>query len=598
MRPSLPLAVTVLAALCLLTGVPLMAQATSRLFIPIGGGYADTFAGVFAAARARDRDDRLTVIVLPVTYASSAGSISDEERAQNLADADERRAQLETACREQAAEDATCAVSLAPVFTRADAEDPANVTLLAEDSDLDVVFILGGDQIIAMQALAGTPLEAALAAAYERGVIIAGTSAGLAVQSRAMIGGYSSEAFGPDNALKRGAVDLWNDGDSRRRGLSFGLSDVILEQHFWERARLARLLNALAQPGAPPIGIGVDGYTAAQITNETRLDGIFGLYGVMVVDAATFGAADSAAFNDGLLSMRNVLFHTLAPGDFAYDLTTHRHSLAAPPAALNRDYTALALPDAAGPLLLAGSLLNAPANDSVLPRFTELSGGAGARVLVVLFASNDSPLAAAYAARLQAAGLPGAQFVYLPDDNAELNAAAYDGLIIAGDDASRLSAEPLADIAAAWRGGQPLLLDGAAAALAGVFYAAHPPTPFDGDDASIEAATQGSLIQGSTLFRPGLGLLNITLEARVMADNRWGRLVALAYQHPDVPALALNDGAALEIAAGGARVLGSNGLVLFDLSAATLALGDNGGYVIANGLLDVFAPGETVKSNP
>jgi hypothetical protein len=56
----------------------------------------------------------------------------------------------------------------------------------------------------------------------------------------------------------------------------------------------------------------------------------------------------------------------------------------------------------------------------------------------------------------------------------------------------------------------------------------------------------------------------------------------------------LPDNAALEITSSSALVLGSKGVITLDFSAAALAYGTNQSMVVANGLLDVFAPGESL----
>lgn len=576
----------------LLIGVPLMAQSLEPLFLPIGGGYADTFPGLLAAAIQRDGDGRLNIVLLPATYASNAVMISDEERAQNLHDATIRRTQLQAACDEWAA-GLPCEVTLAPVFTRADAHDQANIALFNEDAKLDVIFILGGDQMIAMQALANTPLEIALAAAYRRGVIVAGTSAGLSVQSRVMIAGYSDEGLTPADGLKANAVNLWQ--TEVRRGLSFGVQDAILEQHFWERSRLPRLLNALAQPGAPPVGVGVDGATGIRLRGGTLLEQPFGLYTVGIFDAATFGGAANASFGSGTLSLRPVLFHTLAPGNFTYDLETRTHSLAAPPTTADRRFDSLTLPAGAGALLLAGDLSGALADHAALAQFVELSGGAEANILVVLrgYASQAEAEAAAnaYAAAL---GVPGVTAVWQrPADEFPAALDTFTGILVTSAEMACPVPATLGAIGDAWRAGTPLLLDNAAAAAAGTWFSRPPVLPNSDDAAEIIAMS--SLLQGTVDRCPGLGLLDVMVEPRIANDNRWGRLVSLAYAQPDQLAFGLNAGAALVITADGAAVLGDGGTFMFDLRAATLALGDNGGYVIANGWLDVLAAGDTIN---
>lgn len=574
-------AILALALFLVLAGDHVLAQSNEPLLIPIGGGYTDVFEGMLSAAFERVNGDPVKIVVLPAAYSSHASSLSPEERRLNLADAGKRRDQLETACLRLAPPGKTCQVILAPVLTRADAEDPANAALFGDD--IAAVFILGGDQAIAMQALRGTPLEAALAAAYARGMIVAGTSAGLAVQSRTMIAGYTADVFeapvGDDftaekafaaAALQAGMVELWH--TQRERGLSFGVTNAVLEQHFWERSRLPRLLNALAQPGVPCVGVGVDSYTGARLRGGDCLEDVFGLYTIGILDAETFGAAETATFDhDGVLSLRNVLFHTLAPGDFSYSLRLRQHSLAPTPASADRTFDSLALPEGAGPLILGGQInldTGGTKPNLFIERLRALTG-------------RDNP----------AVWVIGPDLIRAGGDLSQSLNDEVDAILVSFDDQAAIQPEQLAFLKAFWLSGKPLLLDDAAAALAGAFYAAHPPLPA-GDKAALEAATQASLIQGRTDVRPGLGLLNILVEPRVAGDNRWGRLLSLAYAHPDRLAFGLNDGAALEITADGARVIGNNGVFRFDLRQAVFDLGTTGGLVIANGWLDVFAPGE------
>ncbi|MBZ0280570.1 MAG: Type 1 glutamine amidotransferase-like domain-containing protein [Anaerolineae bacterium] len=570
-----------------------IAQESEKVFIPIGGGYGDTFDGVIAAGLARSQNGALNITVLPITYATDAESISAEELTENLDAAENRRSQLEEACLAGVPEGTTCKVQLAPIFTRPDALDEANLAFFPDD--LTMVYILGGDQTIAMQVVTGTPIEEALAAAYQRGVIIAGTSAGLSVQNKPMIGGYVGD-FGPESGLNAGAVDMWNSAD--RRGLSFGLTNVLLEQHFWERSRLSRLLNALVQPDVPRVGVGVDGYTAAEIINETTLGNVFGLYNAAVLDAETFDAAAESSFENDILSIHNVLFHLIAPGDFSYDLTTRQPSLAELPDDVERSLDGLTLPEGAGALLLT-SLTEPTAGDPVLTRFLELSGGAEAKVLLVAVGyatEEDAQLAAQVYG--EALGVETFALIVSPGVTTEIppGSTGYSGIMVISPDQAAIQTDLLRQVVAAWNSGKPLLLNDAAAAVAGTFYSAQAPTPESTDDdpyADIDYI-QGAFFQGSTEIKEGLGLLPIMIEPRVMDDYRWGRLTALAYEHTDSVAVGLGAGAGLEISANGAAVIGANGVFTLDLRGATLALGTNNAYVVANGLLDVFAPGETL----
>jgi cyanophycinase-like exopeptidase len=128
----------------------------------------------------------------------------------------------------------------------------------------------------------------------------------------------------------------------------------------------------------------------------------------------------------------------------------------------------------------------------------------------------------------------------------------------------------------------------------GAYFSSHGPTPAEGKPA--EMATQASFLKGETIIQAGLNLMDIHIEPQVLEDNRWGRLVSLAYNHPSKLAIGIDRDTALEIDEMGARVIGANAVFVLDLRTAELEVGDNRSYVIANGLLDVFIPGEELVS--
>ncbi len=150
---------------------------------------------------------------------------------------------------------------------QSDAYDPTLVAQL-DLATVDGVYIPGGDQTFAMIVIANSPAETALEALSTDGVPIGGNSAGAAVQSYYMIAGYTGDNSAWDG-LKEGAVDLWY-GDSTipyERGLRFGLTSAVLEQHVLQRGRLARLLQAAQQLPDSHVGVGLDNATAAVINN-------------------------------------------------------------------------------------------------------------------------------------------------------------------------------------------------------------------------------------------------------------------------------------------------------------------------------------------
>ncbi len=566
--------------------------------LPIGGGYSDIYAGFAAEAVANARNGQVTILVLPTAYSSNPETITQAERATNLRDAEERRFQIEEACKRAAPAGVTCRAVLAPIFTRADAADPAALAPLAEP--LSAVFMLGGDQTVAMQALIDTPAEQALAEAHAGGTVIAGTSAGGAMQSATMLGGYNPN-YAAANSLDFGAPEVWNTED--RRGLVFGVRNAILDQHFFQRGRLGRLLNAISRPDTPDIGIGVDAYTGVIVREQRQVGEVFGLYAVAVVDAATYHAAEGVRYvavegavgRFPVLSLRNVLVHLLAAGGSSYDLDKRAHALAAPAARVERSFDALRAPDGAGPLLLAGDVSQAPAGHPALARFIEWAGGEAARVLIYADGYPSARSARTAADKLAGAlGVPVRVFMAAEEQGAP-PLDGVTGVAVIGRDQSQFDAARLAGwLPTAWLTGLPVLADNAAAAAAGAFYSAHEPTPKEGEAA--EFATQRSFRQGETVIQPGAALLDITVEPQVLNDNRWGRLFSLAYNHPDRLTLGLTRDTALAVTAEGAEVLGSNVLFVLDLRNAELALGSNQVFEIANGLLDVFAPGEAVQA--
>ena len=127
----------------------------------------------------------------------------------------------------------------------------------------------------------------------------------------------------------------------------------------------------------------------------------------------------------------------------------------------------------------------------------------------------------------------------------------------------------------------------------GAFYSNHEPTPSDAE--LEELATQKSFWQGRTKMLPGLGWLNVTLEPQLVGDLRFGRLFSLAYNHPDLLAIGLNQDTALLLTADGPTALGDDGIYVFDLRQARTQLGANEGFIISNAMLDVFAPGDLIQ---
>ena len=374
--------------------------ATIPTFVPIGAGYSAETLEQFAAEAAEvDASGEVSILVLPITFGVDPLSMSNGLRNQNLTLADNRRGLVEDACLAVIPAGETCDVVLAPVLVRADAFDPANVALVTPG--LDGIYILGGDQVVAMQVVANTPLEAALATAQAAGAVTSGNSAGAAVESADMIAGYIGNN-GPEQGFEQGAVDLWtyNGPTDDTRGLVFGLQDLLLDQHVLQRGRIARLIATAF--GAGELGIGVDADTAVTIENGAVLTEVGGFSAAFATDSLTYGSLGQFD-GTGTLSVHDVATHVLAPGD-GFDLLNRRPitggtTLVAPDLT-GRAFPSAATPAGSGPLLLGGGSPSA----AILDRLVSASGGAGASI-VVLAAGYAKPEIATKDAKVFAASL-------------------------------------------------------------------------------------------------------------------------------------------------------------------------------------------------
>lgn len=172
--------------------------------------------------------------------------------------------------------------------------------------DCTGVFMTGGDQLRLCGLLADTSIMDQVRLRAQAGEItLAGTSAGAAVMGYHMIaGGGSGES--PNRAL----VDMTT-------GLGI-IPEVIVDQHFHNRNRMARLLSAVAS-NVGKIGIGIDEDTCAMFEG----DGTFQVIGkgtVTIVDPGEVSYTNYATVDTTEpLSIHNLRLHILSHGD-RYDL--------------------------------------------------------------------------------------------------------------------------------------------------------------------------------------------------------------------------------------------------------------------------------------
>jgi len=198
-------------------------------------------------------------------------------------------------------------IKVLDVRDRSGANDSAYLNFVEESTG---IFMTGGDQLRLCGLLSDTSLmNRIVEKAQKREISLAGTSAGAAVMGRQMISGGSS-AEPPNRAL----VDL-------ATGLGI-IPEVLVDQHFYARNRLARLLSAIS--GHPNLlGIGIDEDTCAMFESDGMIQ-VIGKGTVTIIDVSEMTYTnESKVQRSEPLSMHNLKLHILGYGD-RYDLNQHQ----------------------------------------------------------------------------------------------------------------------------------------------------------------------------------------------------------------------------------------------------------------------------------
>ncbi len=164
------------------------------------------------------------------------------------------------------------------------------------------LFVTGGDQVRLCDLVAGTELLALIKERVQLSqMVVAGTSAGAAMMGEKMIAGGSS-GESPNHAL----VEL-------SEGLSF-IPELLVDQHFHNRNRMARLLSAIA---AHPdkLGIGIDEDTCAALRGDGSFE-VLGKGSITVVDPGSLTHTNYLDVNEtSPVSLHNLKVHILSQGD-------------------------------------------------------------------------------------------------------------------------------------------------------------------------------------------------------------------------------------------------------------------------------------------
>jgi cyanophycinase len=177
--------------------------------------------------------------------------------------------------------------------------------------DATAVFFTGGDQVKIATKIGGTTLFARLRERYAEGALVAGTSAGASAMGEAML-------------VSRGPLEESHKVDGAfymTRGLGL-ISDLVIDQHFAQRARIERLIGAIAEnPGV--LGVGIDEDTGI-IVEPAGVMRVIGTGAVYVADGRGITHTNVSEKAKGhTLSLFDVTLHVLNHGT-GLDMRTRR----------------------------------------------------------------------------------------------------------------------------------------------------------------------------------------------------------------------------------------------------------------------------------
>ncbi|WP_298916613.1 cyanophycinase [uncultured Algimonas sp.] len=286
-------------AVCAALSAP--ARAADGTLVIAGGGVDAANADVWGAfVRAAEGDGPVVIVLSASGRPSESGGSARDALIRHGADPDAVRVAPLAVMDDPSTPDTD------ESLWAANATDPEIAGLLRSAS---AIWFTGGDQSRTTALLRpdgrATPALSAILAAHRDSAAVGGTSAGAAVLSDPMI--VQGDSF---TALT-GATD----GEPVRLSPGLGVfAPGIVDQHFGERARLGRLVAALAQLEEPSrrIGVGIDEGTALVAPPDGR-HRIVGRGYVTIVDAR-YARFEPAGPVPGLRA-RGVLLHLASGGD-------------------------------------------------------------------------------------------------------------------------------------------------------------------------------------------------------------------------------------------------------------------------------------------
>lgn len=194
------------------------------------------------------------------------------------------------------------------MLTEDDKDDPA---LLEQLRNANGIWFSGGDQNRLMDYFSES-MRDAVREAFRNGAVVAGTSAGAAVQSRTMITGDESQPlsdrFSPFSQITK-------DNVITSEGIGF-LNSMVIDQHFIRRNRLNRLINVLIDSADDAAAAGIDEATALWFAPNGRVEVIGESQVILIEKSEEF----TRKYSRSLPAASNLKMHILPPGsEFFWD---------------------------------------------------------------------------------------------------------------------------------------------------------------------------------------------------------------------------------------------------------------------------------------
>jgi len=166
--------------------------------------------------------------------------------------------------------------------------------------DLDLIFLVGGDQLRLATIVRGSSVFHAIQNRLENGAIIAGTSAGAAVFSDTMI--YEGKSA---KGLFKGSV---------RTTSGFGfVENIVFDTHFMARGRIGRLVQ-IVTTNPTLIGVGIGEDSCVVLRGDGSVE-VIGTGQVIIIDGSDIAYSNIKDIQAGApIAVENVRIHSLVNG--------------------------------------------------------------------------------------------------------------------------------------------------------------------------------------------------------------------------------------------------------------------------------------------